>query len=232
MSLTSNKGDRREEEEHMNKVVILGGSGIGMIAASIIDRTGSAQVVGFLNDVLPLGSEIGKYKKIRVIGRTPDVYSYLEEGCFVFIAYVGLTHERAAYEKIVSLEIPPERFISIIDSTAIIPQGYCQVGEGVLCAPLSQLSPDTTLSDNCILLANSFVGHDSFLDRFAHLATNAVVGANVHVGKAAHIGSNATIREKVRIGDYSLVGAGSVVLEDVPEGAVVVGNPARILRVG
>ena len=214
------------------RVVILGGSGIGMIAASIIERTSSAEVIGFLNDVLPVGTEIGKYKRIKVIGRTPDIYAHIrDENCFVFVAYVGLTNEKATYEKIVSLGIPEEKFFSIIDPTAIIPDGYCQIGKGVLFAPLSQLSPDTTISDNCILLANSFVGHDSFLDRFAHLATNAVVGANVHVGKGAHIGSNATIRERVRIGDYSLVGAGSVVLNDVPENAIVVGNPARVLRV-
>lgn len=215
----------------IKKVVILGGSGIGMIAASIIERTGIAEVVGFLNDVLPPGTQIGKYRKFVVIGTTNDLPMFLHrEDYFVFIAYVGLTNEKSTFEKIVSLGIPENKFIDIIDPTAIIPQGYCRLGKGVLFAPLSQLSPDTTISDNCILLANSFVGHDSYLDRFAHLATNAVVGANVHVGKAAHIGSNATVREKVRIGDYSLVGAGSVVLEDVPENAVVVGNPARVLR--
>ncbi|MBN1584553.1 MAG: hypothetical protein JXA89_27855 [Anaerolineae bacterium] len=213
------------------RVVILGGSGIGMIAASMIERVGDAEVLGFLNDVLPVGTEIGKYKKIKVIGRTPDIHDYLrDESCFAFIAYVGLTNEKATYEKIANLGIRKGKFLSIIDPTSIIPSGYCQIGEGVLFAPLSQLSPDTTISSNCILLGNSFVGHDSFLDRFAHLATNAVVGANVHVGKGVHIGSNATIREKVRIGDYSLVGAGSVVLDDVPENAVVVGNPARVLR--
>jgi acetyltransferase EpsM len=202
-----------------------------MIAASIIERTGSATIVGFLNDVVPVGTEIGRYRKIRVVGKTVDLATYIDQGCFAFVAYVGLTKERETYEKVVGLGIPQEKYFSIIDPTAIIPEGYCQIGKGVLFAPLSQLSPDTTVSDNCILLANSFIGHDSFLDRFAHVATNAVVGANVHVGKAVHIGSNATIREKVRIGDYSLIGAGAVVLEDVPENAVVVGNPARVLRV-
>lgn len=216
----------------MKQVIILGGSGIGMIAASIIDRAGDAKVIGFLNDVFPVGTKIGKRKRIKVVGKTSDVHYYLEdEDCYIFIAYVGLTNEKATYERVTSLEIPRERFLSIIDPTAIIPADYCQIGRGVLFAPLAQLSPDTTISDNCIMLANSFVGHDSFLDRFAHLATNAVVGANVHVGKGVHIGSNATIREKVSIGDYSLVGIGAVVVDDVPENTIVVGNPARVLRV-
>ncbi len=74
------------------------------------------------------------------------------------------------------------------------------------------------------------MGHNSFLDRFTHVATNAVVGANVHVGKGVHVGSNSVIREKIIIGDYSVIGAGAVVVKDVPENCIVAGNPAKILR--
>lgn len=215
----------------MKKLIILGGSGIGMIAASIANDLGYYEVVGFLNDVIEPGLEIGKFSKIKVIGRTEDVYRYTKlDNYYFFIAYVGLQNEKDTFKKINSLNIPPDRFVTLIHPTAIIPKGFCEIGLGVLFAPLSQLSPDTKISDNCILLANSFVGHDSFLDKFAHVATNGVIGANVHVGKAVHVGSNATIREKVKIGDYSLIGAGSMVLNDVPENSVVVGNPARILQ--
>lgn len=46
----------------------------------------------------------------------------------------------------------------------------------------------------------------------------------------ASIGSNATIMCGVKIGEDAVVGAGAVVTKDVPSRAVVVGNPARILR--
>ncbi|MCT4672041.1 MAG: NeuD/PglB/VioB family sugar acetyltransferase [Prolixibacteraceae bacterium] len=215
----------------MKKLVILGGSGIGMIAASIARDLGYYEVLGFLNDVVPVGEMIGKYQKIPVIGRTSDLESYINDpDVFFFIGYVGMQNEESVYEKITSLDIPRERFATLIHPSAIIPRGFCKIGYGVLMAPLSQLSPDTTIGDNCILLPNSFVGHDSTLERFAHVATNGVVGANVRVGKAVHIGSNATIREKVDIGDFSLVGAASMVLKDVPRNSIVVGNPAKVLR--
>ena len=50
------------------------------------------------------------------------------------------------------------------------------------------------------------------------------------VKRGASIGSNATILCGVTIGERAIVGAGSVVTHDVPDGAVVAGNPARLLR--
>jgi len=215
----------------MKKLVILGGSGIGMIAASIANELGFYEVLGFLNDIELKGNLIGKYNKIPVIGTSENVGDYLEnDDVLFFIAYVGMQKEKEVYYKINSLNIPANRYATIIHPTAIIPKGLCKIGNGVLIAPLAQLSTDTTLEDNCIMLGNSFLGHDSTLRRFAHVASNAVIGANVYVGKGVHIGTNSTIIEKVRIGDYSLIGSGAVVLKDVEENSIVVGNPARLLR--
>lgn len=52
----------------------------------------------------------------------------------------------------------------------------------------------------------------------------------VVVRRLARIGANATVLPGVVIGENALVGAGSVVVEDVPAGAVVVGNPARVVK--
>jgi acetyltransferase-like isoleucine patch superfamily enzyme len=50
------------------------------------------------------------------------------------------------------------------------------------------------------------------------------------VKKGASIGSGATILSNVVIGERAIVGAGSVVTRDVPDGVIVAGNPARIIR--
>jgi acetyltransferase-like isoleucine patch superfamily enzyme len=50
------------------------------------------------------------------------------------------------------------------------------------------------------------------------------------IHKGASIGANATILPFIVIGSNAMIGAGSVVTKDVPANAVVVGNPARIIR--
>jgi acetyltransferase-like isoleucine patch superfamily enzyme len=50
------------------------------------------------------------------------------------------------------------------------------------------------------------------------------------VKNGASIGSNATILCGITIGEGALVGAGAVVTTDVPPGAVVAGNPAKVIR--
>ena len=55
-----------------------------------------------------------------------------------------------------------------------------------------------------------------------------LIGPTLREG--AIVGANATLLPGIAIGKRALVGAGAVVTEDVPDGAVVVGNPARIIK--
>lgn len=52
----------------------------------------------------------------------------------------------------------------------------------------------------------------------------------VYIGNDVWIGSRVTILPGVKIGNGTIIGAGAVVSNDVPDYAVVVGNPARVVR--
>ena len=55
-------------------------------------------------------------------------------------------------------------------------------------------------------------------------------GRQVIIGRNVWIGGGALILPGITIGDDAIIGAGSVVTRDVPDGATVAGNPARLLR--
>ena len=85
----------------MKNLIILGGSGIGMIAISIARELGIYNIKGFLNDMVPVGEKIGKYEKYPVIGKTSDLRMFLEdENNMFFIAYVGMQQEELVFNKI------------------------------------------------------------------------------------------------------------------------------------
>ncbi len=103
-----------------------------------------------------------------------------------------------------------------------------------------KISSHTFICEGVTVEDGVFIGHNvSFInDKYPH-ATNEdgtlqrgsdweVVPTLVRCG--ASIGTSATILCGVTIGAGAIVGAGSVVTHDVPDGAVVAGNPARVLR--
>lgn len=70
--------------------------------------------------------------------------------------------------------------------------------------------------------------HSMAIDRPIH--QQGTWSKGITLGDDVWIGSNATILDGVTVGDHVIIGAGSVVTKDVPDWAVVAGNPARVLR--
>lgn len=128
----------------------------------------------------------------------------------------------------------------------------CTIGDGTRIGPFVEVQKNAFIGKNCKIQSHTFicegvtiedevfVGHgvmfinDKFpssVNESGDLQTEAdwqVVPTRIK--KRAAIGSNATILCNVTVGENAVVGAGSVVTRDVPDRAVVAGNPARILR--
>ena len=68
------------------------------------------------------------------------------------------------------------------------------------------------------------------VEDFAHIAPKVALCGGVKVGEGALLGVGVVVIPGIKIGKWSIIGAGSVVTKDVPDYAVVVGNPARILK--
>lgn len=112
----------------------------------------------------------------------------------------------------------------------------CNIGQNVVVSPGVSLGDGVKVQNNVSIYTGVTCEDDVFLGPSC-VFTNVINPRSAiprkteyrptHVGKGASIGANATIVCGHSIGKYAMVGAGAVVTRDVPDYALVVGNPAR-----
>lgn len=122
--------------------------------------------------------------------------------------------------------------------------------------PGSIIRDKVSIGKNAVIMMGAVINIGAEIGEGTMVDMNAVVGARGQLGKRVHlgagavvagvleppsktpciieddvlIGANAVILEGVRVGKGSVVAAGSVVVEDVPNGVVVAGTPAKIIK--
>ena len=70
----------------------------------------------------------------------------------------------------------------------------------------------------------------NFSDPDKRIDEQGISTAAVHIGDDVWIGANAVVLPGVTIGNHSVVAAGAIVTKDVPQGSLVAGVPAKILK--
>ncbi len=105
------------------------------------------------------------------------------------------------------------------------------IGAGSVVMAGVSINALATIGEHCIVNTNASVDHDCIIHDFVHISPNAALGGEVVVGEGTHIGMGAAIIQCVKIGRWCTIGAGTVIIRDVPDGATVVGNPGRIIRI-
>lgn len=103
-------------------------------------------------------------------------------------------------------------------------------GNGLVVHKGNDLPPCSHFGNNVLLQGKTYIGHTVEIGDNVVVSAFAFIGGDVKIGRNAYIGPSCCIRNAVNIGENAIIGMGAVVTKDVPDNAVVYGNPAQIMR--
>jgi len=119
-------------------------------------------------------------------------------------------------------------FTKFMHTTSIV-SANCSIGEGSMIMQGATVQVHARVGSHVIVNTGARIDHDCELSEYVHVAPGVVLCGRVKVGEGAMVGAGAVVLPGVSIGAWATVGAGAVVTKDVDEGAVVMGNPARVI---
>jgi sugar O-acyltransferase (sialic acid O-acetyltransferase NeuD family) len=203
----------------MSGTYILGANGHGKVVLSIL-RSNRSDALGFYDDAPDLCGAI--IAGLSVLGTLEDFARLsgaqaiigigdckvrrMVASKFPNILWAVATHAHSWVDPLCTLEPG-----SVVCAGAVV-QVYAQIGV------------------HCIINTGATVDHDCRIGNFVHICPGVHLGGNVSVGDGSWLGIGSQVIQGIKIGNNVMVGAGSTVVRDIPDDAVVMGTPARIVR--
>ena len=122
---------------------------------------------------------------------------------------------------------------SLIHPTAVISQFAAISPIGVYISAFSFVQADTAIGEGTVLLSGVNISHTNSIGRYCFVAGGSTIGAYTVMEDFVFVGQGVlSISGKVsRIAHHAYIGAGSLLTHDIAAGEVLVGRPARVIRV-
>jgi len=209
----------------MNKagVVLIGYSGHAYVVYDCITSMGS-KVAGYCE----ANEKSSNPFKLKYFGyeKEKNVLAQLKSHSY-FVAIGDNAIRGKAYRFLVQeIGFAP---IAAVHASAVISTSS-KIAEGVLVAPNAIINAMAIIGEGAICNSSCIIEHECIIGKFSHIAPGATLCGNVKVGEGSFVGANSVVKEGITIGKGATIGAGTVVIENIPDHAVVAGNPQRTIR--
>jgi acetyltransferase EpsM len=196
------------------KVILFGASGHGRVVLDILKTNGIS--VAVICDDHPKVDEIAGVP----VRPTPEVDFQHSQ----LILSIGNNKVRALLAQ--KYQLP---FQQAVHPKAVLAHSV-QIGEGSVIMAGAVLNPDVVVGKHSIINTGALIDHESQIGDFVHISPGVALAGNVTVGEGTHVGIGACVIQGIKIGKWCTIGAGAVIIKDIPDYAVVVGNPGKIIK--
>jgi acetyltransferase EpsM len=218
-------------EQEKTPVVILGAGGYATLVAETLGFHPHIMLLGCTDKALGLSERsLGDGTSLRILG-DDDILPDLAEKHPGLCAVIALGPDLMDVRKRLSQML---RGAGIPAITAVHPRAVVSrlaaIGEGTVISAGVVISAGSQIGAHCAIGVSASVDHD------AHLGDNVVVGQGARISSYAELHNHvviemgASINNRVVVGEGARVTGGAFVNTNVPDRAVVVGVPARVVR--
>jgi sugar O-acyltransferase (sialic acid O-acetyltransferase NeuD family) len=203
------------------QVFLLGGGGHGRVVLNALLSSG-VNVTGVLDPHLKVGDQVFG---VPVMGGD-DFLDQVVPTDVLLVNGLGanpcVRNRKRVFE---SLKARGFSFAAVRHPSVVIGL-ECDLGESSQIMAGVVLQNQVRIGANAVINTRASVDHDCVMGAHTFVAPGVVLSGNVLAGESAFIGAGAVVLPGIKIGTKAIVGAGAVVTKNIPDGWIVVGNPA------
>jgi len=208
-------------------VLMVGSGGHGRVLADIIRRSSGLRLAGIIDDFAAAGTQtLGS----TVLGGSTDLPRIMAQtGCRRLVLAVGHNGRRLELAERIESQCEGVIWQSLCHPSVIVGED-ADIGPGSVVTAGAVISPGSRLGRHCIINTSAVVDHDCRLGDGSSLGPGALLGGWATLGDGAIVAIGATVINGLQLGAHCLLGAGATAVRDLPELAVALGVPARVVR--
>lgn len=195
------------------RLLIIGSGGHAGQVIDAVNLVGEYEIVGLIDDFLPVGTEKYGYK---IFGGTNAIDSIKDNFDFLFIA-IGNNFVRGAFWHKYYISY---KFATIIHPKASV-SSKSSIADGVYIGANATVAYNSCVNPCAIVNTNASLDHDSILYSFASLNPNSATGGNVKINYYTRIGMGVNIKDGIDIGVRCKIGMGCTIISDVPNDTTI-----------